>query len=598
MEERRRIDAEPRPDLRARRTEQRQRARSRRRRRNVAIVIVTAAIVVIGATVVGRGGAGDDQGKASRAAGGATTTIVAKPAPVANAFRVADDFDHGDAPTDAGWRAVGSGASKWRVEPLRGAGTLTGPATGKSGSLVLGAPSWTDVAVTATSPGIEGAVVDVLARTSADARTAYRLRWREREHDLRLDRIERGEAHELAHVEHVDSEVKANNAVTLHVVGDHLVGALQGRPLIEADDDRIAKGRIGIMSSGSTPARISSFSAEVSVDSFTLAVLPDTQFYVPHRTAASSTFTAQTRWLARHRADRQIPFVLHEGDIVNDACAAPQWKVASFAMARLDGKLPYALAPGNNDVLADRGSGGCSGADGYTVPATGVSFQPFNRMPPGPNNFGPKRQRAASPDTWGGAMRPGDASASYHRFDAGGVRFLALTLPWGPTDAQLAWALKVARANRDRVGLLVTHDYLGLQGTLRGAGTDTYELPDLPGENDGRGIWAKLVEPAPNIRFVFNGHVTCRVAADPDCAGDGAAARRVTKNAAGRPVYQMLANYQSMADGGEGYLRLLTFTPAKRRVSVETVSVLAGAPKRIEPSNRFTFTGVELGAGA
>ncbi|MBC7461861.1 MAG: hypothetical protein H7287_10910 [Thermoleophilia bacterium] len=596
MEPQVRHDEASRAGLRARRDEQRQ--RTRRRRRNLTLVAVTAAAVVAGAAVFGRGGGDESQAQASRATGGGAATRVAMPAPIADAFRISDDFDHGDAPTRAGWTAVGSGQAKWRVEHRYKAGMLTGPVTGKPGALLIGSPTWTDVAVTATSPGIDSAVVDLVARASADARTAYRLRWREHEHDLRLDRIEDGNVHELARVENVGSEVQANNSVTLHVIGDHLVGSLQGKPLIEADDNRIAKGRIGVMSSGSTAARISSFTADVSVGSFTLAVVPDTQFYVPHRTPESSMFTRQARWLVEHRDDRRIAFVLHEGDIVNNACSAPQWKVASFAMGRLDGKLPYALAPGNNDVLADRGTAGCAGADGYTVPAAGVSLQPFNRASPGPNNFGGRRQRAASPGTWGGAMSRGDASASFHRFEAGGVRFLAITLPWGPTDAQLAWALRVARANSDRVGLVVTHDYLGLQGTLRGSGTDTYELADLPGENDGRGIWSKLVSPAPNIRFVFNGHVTCRVVTDADCARDGAAARRVTKNAAGRPVYQMLANYQSMVDGGEGYLRLLTFTPAKGTVAVETVSVDPTAPKRHEPSNRFTLTGVELGAAS
>jgi len=60
---------------------------------------------------------------------------------------------------------------------------------------------------------------------------------------------------------------------------------------------------------------------------FTLAVLPDTQFY--SRYAASqferpdrygpgnNPFASQTAWLAEHAEELRIPFVAHLGDVVD-----------------------------------------------------------------------------------------------------------------------------------------------------------------------------------------------------------------------------------------------------------------------------------------
>ena len=79
--------------------------------------------------------------------------------------------------------------------------------------------------------------------------------------------------------------------------------------------------------------------------SWTLVLLPDTQHYAekyPH------IYDAQTQWIADHAKSHNIKYVLHEGDITNNNIIE-QWDNALRSMNRLNGTVPYAIAPGNHD---------------------------------------------------------------------------------------------------------------------------------------------------------------------------------------------------------------------------------------------------------
>ncbi|WP_442951953.1 metallophosphoesterase [Orrella sp. JC864] len=102
------------------------------------------------------------------------------------------------------------------------------------------------------------------------------------------------------------------------------------------------------------------------VSSFGLAVLPDTQFYARYafaeagnqfdRLYGSEPFLAQTQWLAAQAPALKIPFVIHVGDVVDQAGRPQQWEVADEAMKVLeDAGLPYSILAGNHDVLAPVG---------------------------------------------------------------------------------------------------------------------------------------------------------------------------------------------------------------------------------------------------
>ena len=82
--------------------------------------------------------------------------------------------------------------------------------------------------------------------------------------------------------------------------------------------------------------------------SFTLAVLPDTQFYCDTRLKLSKKwgngdlrryFFDQTQWVKDNHKRLNIAFLVHEGDIVQ-ADAPEEWAIAKEAMSILDGHVP------------------------------------------------------------------------------------------------------------------------------------------------------------------------------------------------------------------------------------------------------------------
>ena len=83
---------------------------------------------------------------------------------------------------------------------------------------------------------------------------------------------------------------------------------------------------------------------------FTLATLPDTQFY-SQTTTFWSTFTAQTNWIVANRAPMNIAFVSHLGDVTQDADQfEAEWQRADTSMGVLDASgIPYGMSPGNHD---------------------------------------------------------------------------------------------------------------------------------------------------------------------------------------------------------------------------------------------------------
>jgi hypothetical protein len=148
----------------------------------------------------------------------------------------------------------------------------------------------------------------------------------------------------------------------------------------------------------------------------------------------------------------------------------------------------------------------------------------------------------------------------------------------------LAWADRVAKRYAALPAIVVTHAYLASDG----ARFDHLARPDqlwnphrylddsVAGSvNDGEEIWRKLVARNDNILFVLCGHDL----------GDGVG-RLASTRADGTTVHQLLANYQMQALGGGGYLRLLQFSPAERRVRVRTYSPYLDRFKT-DPDNDF-----------
>ena len=102
--------------------------------------------------------------------------------------------------------------------------------------------------------------------------------------------------------------------------------------------------------------------------------------------------------------------------------------------------------------------------------------------------------------------------------------------------------------------------------------------------NNGEQMWKKFVSQYPNILMVVSGHVL-----------DDGVGTLVSEGKHGNKVYQMLANYQKYVNGsvngGNGFFRILTVNPGKRRISVRTYSPYLNE-YITDPSQQFEFEGV------
>ncbi len=294
--------------------------------------------------------------------------------------------------------------------------------------------------------------------------------------------------------------------------------------------------------------------------SFTVVVLPDTQYYAREY---PEILAAQVAWIARERDRAGIALVAHEGDIV-DADDPAQWQRAASSLHALDGLVPVLLSAGNHDYRRE----GRQHIDRQTS---------INRY------FWPTPVGGTVEDA--GTFEPGRLENSYLLMSAPGGPWLVLSLEFGPRDAALAWAEKLLDRHAGVPAILVTHAYLDADGTRYDHvghpgqlwNPHRYFAPDAAGGvNDGQEIWDKLVSRHDNLRFVLCGH-----------ALDDGTGRLTSRRPDGTVVQEILANFQTSALGGGGYLRVMRFAPAQRTVAVQTYSPYLDRWKR-DPDNEFT----------
>ena len=278
--------------------------------------------------------------------------------------------------------------------------------------------------------------------------------------------------------------------------------------------------------------------------SITIAVLPDTQVYSERY---PQHFIAQTNWIVENRDRLQIAAVFHEGDITNRN-NPEQWENAQKAMRPLWGKLPVICAPGNHDM----GPGG----NGATHDSLMSQYLPENDF--------------AKHGSFQGTLDPGRTENNYSLFEAGGVEWIGIALEWAPRDRAVQWADDLLTKHSDRRAILVTHAYTYYDDSIYDIAQRTdqswspyrYGVKNSPeGINDGGDIWRKVVCKHDNVVLVLSGHVL----------GDGAG-RVTSKTQKGSLVHQVLANYQMLAEGGQGWLRLMEFLPDGDTIQVRTYS--------------------------
>jgi len=246
--------------------------------------------------------------------------------------------------------------------------------------------------------------------------------------------------------------------------------------------------------------------------SFSLVVLPDTQYYSRDN---PEIFMNQTKWIVENIDELTIRFVVHEGDIVQNYNSTSEWDNANKSLSILDNIVPYLLVPGNHDI------------------PTGM----FNEYFP--------RKRFERLPWFGGSL--GGMNNSYMVFSDEGLNFVILGLELCPSNETLGWGNEVLSNNSDRLAIVVTHGYLdsNAERYIHRCGSTEY-------------IWDRLLKTNGNVFMVLSGHVHAE------------AYRKDTVN--GKEVHQMLADYQGRTNGGNGWLRVLSFDATNRLIHVTTYS--------------------------
>ena len=273
---------------------------------------------------------------------------------------------------------------------------------------------------------------------------------------------------------------------------------------------------------------------------FTVVAIPDTQHYVDS-SAREILYRRQTEWIVDSRAALNTRFVTHLGDIVehNDT-SEQEWIYADAAMDILDDNaVPNNLAPGNHDLNS---AGVADFYDEYFPPSRYDGNAWYGSYLGDPTDVPAETTNRLNKD-------------NYELFEVGGLKFLVIHLEVDMPAYAIAWAQNVIDAYPDRRVIISTHLFLSTtNGGTRP--TSPYFRPDGTSAQD---VWTQLIAPNCNVFLVLNGHYP----------GE---ARRVDDNSCGDPVHQVESDYQSRTNGGDGWLRYMTFEPSQNEIEVFTFS--------------------------
>lgn len=311
-----------------------------------------------------------------------------------------------------------------------------------------------------------------------------------------------------------------------------------------------------------------------------LVVVPDTQHYVDDADNVDD-FVTQMQWIADSVEPRNIAFVTHIGDVVQHGSSTTEWNRAETAMSIIDGRVPYSVCIGDHDYNSEEDRG--SGAQQYVA------------------RFGAARYAGRS---WYGGSSP-DQKSHYQIFSAGGRTFLHLNLEWevpGTVDdpsTAMGWGRQILDSHPTLPTIISTHSNLWDKSGQKGR---TNGIEDKGGDGaSAERVWSDLIANRPQVFMMLNGHSHKGSSQyDPTDPNDDPAGpstdgeyHQVSTNWHGLPVYEMLADYQDYPNGGDGWIRIITFEEGAGaggldRIRVQTYSTTHDAYQTDELS-QFSF---------
>lgn len=303
---------------------------------------------------------------------------------------------------------------------------------------------------------------------------------------------------------------------------------------------------------------------------FTVIALPDTQHYT-YKESNFQLFIDQTQWIINQKVNLNIVLVDHLGDIV-DYSEPVQWNRARQALNLLNqNDIAIGVAPGNHDYnaidvvgpadLYDKNfpaTNAIAAADGLGI----TSYQSYSWYG---GYMGGTNDAVTSDD---GQYENRLWKNNYVLFSAGGMDFINIALEYNFPYQTQQWLDDVLTAFPNRRAIISTHKFLSDDNTVSSSTGNVKAILD------------SILQKHCNVFLILSGHYY-----SGPTPGE---AERDEINACGKPVYLRMSNYQEDTNGGNGFLRMMTFHPKTNTIDVKTYSPIVNEYKT-DADSQFTL---------
>ena len=299
---------------------------------------------------------------------------------------------------------------------------------------------------------------------------------------------------------------------------------------------------------------------------FSFVVLPDEQKV---NSNYPGYFGMITDWILDNKDLYNIKGMLSVGDLT-EGNAMNEWIRAKSAISRLNGVVPYVLAPGNHDYMNNTKAAFNSAYERRT--------DYFDYMFPES-----EQQKYAN---YGGSF-DGSLINSYYKITTDNYKYIIMSLEIYPRDEVLEWANRIVSENPDHRVLVATHSHLDADGTRseRGesGGSEWYAFNDPENSNDANDVWNKFIKLHANIMMFISGHNSNSNTLYNKLKGDN-----------GNTVYELLIDNQDddINYKGVGNVLILGFDEEDGTVGVTNYSTLRN--KYFRPTNNEFYLDVDM----
>jgi hypothetical protein len=274
---------------------------------------------------------------------------------------------------------------------------------------------------------------------------------------------------------------------------------------------------------------------------FTIAVIPDTQYYVSGQFGGTpAMFTAQIDWIKANQAAENIVYVASLGDITDHGDGVvSEWTNATThgyykleTQAGFTNGIPYGTCVGNHDQTPNTG---------HPLTCSTAKYNTYF----GANRF---RPRAYYGENYAGTGSNNNDS-HYDLFTAGGIDFIVIYVEYDSAGEDWTnmnnWVYNLLGTFAARKAIVVTHYTLGGSS------------PTIEWGAQGLALYNRI-KSRNNVFMMLGGHIT----------GDRALYPVFDRNT----ISSIEADYQAQTNGGNGYMRLHKISVSNNTMSVKTYS--------------------------